>query len=255
MKMLYCLDCGKKTGHKRDLGFGTFFAVLVTGGLWLLAIPSYPLRCVVCGSTEVRVGGLLTYLQYRSTTIKSKTAASNDSFKTDKAELAENIEEYQPWAEEFIYKFNRVVTNISSNLGNPIEDSGVLTSFFDTIREKSLDTSRIRGFENKSAFEQTLLKAQKLFEQLEKTPEMQNHLRQQEEARLEMERLRTEKAAMATALKQRRNRKLALGITLYILSVIISIAVGSLFLFLISTAALGWLLILQFVLFRLMPEN
>lgn len=49
MEMLYCKNCKHVTGHKRSLGIGTFFAVLVTGGLWLLAIPFYPKRCIVCG--------------------------------------------------------------------------------------------------------------------------------------------------------------------------------------------------------------
>ena len=53
MEMIYCSVCGKKTGHKRSLGFGTFFAVLVTGGLWLLAIPGYPKRCVICGDETI----------------------------------------------------------------------------------------------------------------------------------------------------------------------------------------------------------
>jgi hypothetical protein len=51
MQNLYCANCQKVTGFKRSLGFGTFFAVLITGGLWLLTIPCYPLRCVSCGSS------------------------------------------------------------------------------------------------------------------------------------------------------------------------------------------------------------
>jgi len=50
MKMIYCRNCGKSTGHKRALGFGTLFMVLLTGGLWLIAIPFYPLRCIICGN-------------------------------------------------------------------------------------------------------------------------------------------------------------------------------------------------------------
>ena len=50
MKFYYCPHCGRETGHKRALGWGTFFAVLLTGGLWLLAIPFYPKRCIICGS-------------------------------------------------------------------------------------------------------------------------------------------------------------------------------------------------------------
>jgi hypothetical protein len=49
MEIIYCRGCGKETGHKRSLGFGTFFAVIVTFGLWLIAIPFYPLRCIACG--------------------------------------------------------------------------------------------------------------------------------------------------------------------------------------------------------------
>ena len=45
-----CEVCKKVTLRRRRLGFGTLFAVLVTGGFWLLAIPFYPKRCVVCGS-------------------------------------------------------------------------------------------------------------------------------------------------------------------------------------------------------------
>lgn len=45
------------------MGFGTFFAVLITAGFWLLAIPFYPKRCVVCGSD----------LQSRSQNLKIKS--------------------------------------------------------------------------------------------------------------------------------------------------------------------------------------
>lgn len=36
-------------GFKRSLGLGTFFAVTLTGGSWLLALPFYPQRCIGCG--------------------------------------------------------------------------------------------------------------------------------------------------------------------------------------------------------------
>jgi hypothetical protein len=41
------------------LGWGTLFAALVTGGIWLLAIPFYPKRCIICGSKKespIKVG-------------------------------------------------------------------------------------------------------------------------------------------------------------------------------------------------------
>ncbi len=49
MEFCRCSNCNKETGHKRALGWGTCFAFLLTGGLWLLAIPFYPKRCIVCG--------------------------------------------------------------------------------------------------------------------------------------------------------------------------------------------------------------
>lgn len=52
MKFEYCSNCKQKTGFKRSLGFGTFFAVLLTGGFWILAIPFYPTRCISCGSAR-----------------------------------------------------------------------------------------------------------------------------------------------------------------------------------------------------------
>lgn len=52
MEMIFCPNCGKLTGYKRALGFGTFFAVLLTAGFWLLAIPFYPERCITCGLTK-----------------------------------------------------------------------------------------------------------------------------------------------------------------------------------------------------------
>ena len=52
MELIYCPNCGKRSGFKRALGFGTFFAVLITCGLWLLVIPFYPVRCINCGMTR-----------------------------------------------------------------------------------------------------------------------------------------------------------------------------------------------------------
>ncbi len=49
MEMIFCPNCNKLTGYKRVIGFGTFFAVLLTAGVWFLAIPFYPKRCITCG--------------------------------------------------------------------------------------------------------------------------------------------------------------------------------------------------------------
>lgn len=50
MKRQACETCQKPTPFKRHLGWGTFFAVVVTLGWWLLAIPFYPIRCTHCGA-------------------------------------------------------------------------------------------------------------------------------------------------------------------------------------------------------------
>lgn len=52
MKSRYCPSCKRVIGFKKALGWGTFFGGVVTGGGSLLAIPLYPLRCVVCGNKE-----------------------------------------------------------------------------------------------------------------------------------------------------------------------------------------------------------
>lgn len=52
MEMIFCPNCNKLTGYKRVIGFGTFFAVLLTAGIWLLVLPFYPKRCITCGLTK-----------------------------------------------------------------------------------------------------------------------------------------------------------------------------------------------------------
>jgi hypothetical protein len=49
MRRAYCEDCRAQRPFRRAFGWGTFFAVLVTAGVWLLALPFYPLRCPQCG--------------------------------------------------------------------------------------------------------------------------------------------------------------------------------------------------------------
>ncbi len=49
MKALFCSNCKKYTGFKRNLGIGTIIMIVLTTGLWILLLPFYPKRCVVCG--------------------------------------------------------------------------------------------------------------------------------------------------------------------------------------------------------------
>jgi hypothetical protein len=52
MDYKYCSNCGKDTGHKRAIGWGTFFASKFTLGVSTLAIPFYPKRCIICGNND-----------------------------------------------------------------------------------------------------------------------------------------------------------------------------------------------------------
>lgn len=49
MEYSYCPNCRKMTGHKRALGWGTFFGGVFTLGASTFAIPFYPKRCIICG--------------------------------------------------------------------------------------------------------------------------------------------------------------------------------------------------------------
>jgi hypothetical protein len=49
MRRGHCADCGTVRPFRQAFGWGTFFAVVCTGTLWLLALPFCPLRCGGCG--------------------------------------------------------------------------------------------------------------------------------------------------------------------------------------------------------------
>ena len=100
MQMLQCPNCGKLTGFKRNLGFGTFFMVVITGGLWLLAIPFYPVRCINCGLqrpsrhvlASILIGGLVLFAIAILNINKSRHAQQNDRPTTD---LSQSSNDYQ----------------------------------------------------------------------------------------------------------------------------------------------------------------
>ena len=53
MRHGYCDDCKAMRPFRRAFGWGTFFAVLITAGFWLLTLPLYPIRCGLCGSPRM----------------------------------------------------------------------------------------------------------------------------------------------------------------------------------------------------------
>lgn len=51
MSSKYCANCKQVVNARRHIGVGTFILVIVTGGLWLLAILLYSKRCPLCRDT------------------------------------------------------------------------------------------------------------------------------------------------------------------------------------------------------------
>ena len=50
MSTKYCNLCERKVEAKREIGVGSLLLVLLTGGLWLIAIIFYGERCSICKS-------------------------------------------------------------------------------------------------------------------------------------------------------------------------------------------------------------
>lgn len=48
----WCPYCGEKRAFDKGYGWGTFFAVVATLGIWLLFLPSYSLKCKTCGNAK-----------------------------------------------------------------------------------------------------------------------------------------------------------------------------------------------------------
>ncbi|HUE95621.1 MAG TPA: hypothetical protein VMN39_03130 [Longimicrobiaceae bacterium] len=53
MATMYCALCRRPVDAKRRIGVGTIALAVLTGGLWLLAIPFYEKRCAICRSAAV----------------------------------------------------------------------------------------------------------------------------------------------------------------------------------------------------------
>ncbi len=47
---MYCNLCKRPVEAKRNLGIGTLLLVVLTAGIWLIAIPFYSKRCAICKS-------------------------------------------------------------------------------------------------------------------------------------------------------------------------------------------------------------
>jgi hypothetical protein len=101
MQMLQCPNCGKLTGFKRNLGFGTFFMVVITAGLWLLAIPFYPVRCINCGLqrpsrhvlASILIGSLVLFAIVILNINKSRHAQQNDGPTTDLSQSSNDFQQ------------------------------------------------------------------------------------------------------------------------------------------------------------------
>jgi hypothetical protein len=57
MATRYCALCGRPVEAKRHIGLGTIALAVVTGGVWLLAVPFYQKRCSICLSPALSPAG------------------------------------------------------------------------------------------------------------------------------------------------------------------------------------------------------
>lgn len=53
MPTMYCALCNRPVEARRQVGVGTVALAIVSGGLWLLAIPFYQKRCSICKSPAI----------------------------------------------------------------------------------------------------------------------------------------------------------------------------------------------------------
>ena len=53
MATMYCALCRRPVEGKRQIGAGTIVLAVITGGVWLIAIPFYSKRCSICKSAAV----------------------------------------------------------------------------------------------------------------------------------------------------------------------------------------------------------
>lgn len=57
MATMYCALCRRPVEARRVIGVGTVALAVITGGVWLIAIPFYPKRCSICRSAAVSLTG------------------------------------------------------------------------------------------------------------------------------------------------------------------------------------------------------
>jgi hypothetical protein len=53
MATMYCSLCRRPVEAKRQVGAGTIILAVISGGLWLVAVPFYRKRCSICKSAAV----------------------------------------------------------------------------------------------------------------------------------------------------------------------------------------------------------
>lgn len=53
MATMYCALCRRPVDARRQIGAGTIVLAVVTGGMWLVAIPFYRKRCAICRTAAV----------------------------------------------------------------------------------------------------------------------------------------------------------------------------------------------------------
>jgi hypothetical protein len=54
MTIKHCTLCDRKVSAQRQIGVGTLILVIMTAGLWLVAVLLYEERCPICKAAEFR---------------------------------------------------------------------------------------------------------------------------------------------------------------------------------------------------------
>ena len=80
--------------------------------------------------------------------------------------------DFQKWIEEMLYQFVKITWRISNEPRDPFEDFREIGAYLKLIYEKQINTTVISGLENKKIFEETLARAELLFGDLWKNPEV-----------------------------------------------------------------------------------
>jgi hypothetical protein len=99
----------------------------------------------------------------------------------DNLEYEKSTQRFQDWIEEFIFQFDKTLRFVTTEtIASSVKCHELLYPFMAALAELRLDTSCIRGIENKKAFERVVQDAQQVLSELKKLPEVQKFIRERD---------------------------------------------------------------------------